>query len=543
MKILVIGGVAAGTKTAAKLKREDKNYDVTLITRDKHISYAGCGLPYYIGGVIEDKKDLIVKTPEEFEKFTGVQVFTQLEAKEISKNSKEVEVQDLSSGEIKKLNYDKLVIATGASPFVPAMEGKDLEGVFTIRTPEDAVKIREAVEQGDVKRAVVIGGGFIGIEVAENLIEQGVKVTLIEMAPQILPGFDIEIAHIAQEHLLDKGIMPLMEEQVISIEGANRVEKVITDKRKIKADMVVMAIGVRANTEIAQRAGITLGERNAIRVNEYMETSEKDIYAVGDCAENINIITESKVWYPMGSTSNKMGRIAALNISGERAALDGVLGTTVVKIFDINTGKTGLSEQDAKSSGFNPISILVPTNDRAHYYPGAKNIVTKLIADKDSRRILGAQIIGPGVIDKPIDILATAITFKAKVEDIENLDLAYAPPFSMAMASTIVAANVLLNKMNGKVDTVTPVEFWRDKDKYRVIDLRSEDEFEEKHIEGAINVPFDNINEHINHIEKDKNLVLVCRVGKIAYIAYKKLKALGYKDVKILEGGMTIPQI
>ncbi|HCQ90160.1 MULTISPECIES: FAD-dependent oxidoreductase [unclassified Clostridium] len=543
MKILVIGGVAAGTKTAAKLKREDKNYDVTLITRDKHISYAGCGLPYYIGGVIEDKKDLIVKTPEEFEKFTGVQVFTQLEAKEISKNSKEVEVQDLSSGEIKKLNYDKLVIATGASPFVPAMEGKDLEGVFTIRTPEDAVKIREAVEQGDVKRAVVIGGGFIGIEVAENLIEQGVKVTLIEMAPQILPGFDIEIAHIAQEHLLDKGIMPLMEEQVISIEGANRVEKVITDKRKIKADMVVMAIGVRANTEIAQRAGITLGERNAIRVNEYMETSEKDIYAVGDCAENINIITESKVWYPMGSTSNKMGRIAALNISGERAALDGVLGTTVVKIFDINTGKTGLSEQDAKSSGFNTISILVPTNDRAHYYPGAKNIVTKLIADKDSRRILGAQIIGPGVIDKPIDILATAITFKAKVEDIENLDLAYAPPFSMAMASTIVAANVLLNKMNGKVDTVTPIEFRQDKDKYRVIDLRSEDEFEEKHIEGAINIPFDNINEHINHIEKNENLILVCRVGKIAYIAYKKLKALGYKDIKILEGGMTIPQI
>ncbi len=543
MKILVIGGVAAGTKTAAKLKREDKNYDVTLITRDKHISYAGCGLPYYIGGVIEDKKDLIVKTPEEFEKFTGVQVFTQLEAKEISKNSKEVEVQDLSSGEIKKLNYDKLVIATGASPFVPAMEGKDLEGVFTIRTPEDAVEIREVVEQGDVKRVVVIGGGFIGIEVAENLIEQGVKVTLIEMAPQILPGFDMEIAHIAQEHLLDKGIMPLMEEQVISIEGTNRVEKVITDKRKIKADMVVMAIGVRANTEIAQRAGITLGERNAIRVNEYMETSEKDIYAVGDCAENINIITESKVWYPMGSTSNKMGRIAALNISGERAAFDGVLGTTVVKIFDINTGKTGLSEQDAKSSGFNPISILVPTNDRAHYYPGAKNIVTKLIADKDSRRILGAQIIGPGVIDKPIDILATAITFKAKVEDIENLDLAYAPPFSMAMASTIVAANVLLNKMNGKVDTVTPAEFWRDKDKYRVIDLRSEDEFEEKHIKGAINIPFDNINEHINHIEKNENLILVCRVGKIAYIAYKKLKALGYKDVKILEGGMTIPQI
>jgi len=543
VKILVIGGVAAGTKTAAKLKREDENYDVTLITRDKHISYAGCGLPYYIGGVIEDKKDLIVKTPEEFEKFTGVQVFTQLEAKEILKSSKEVEVQDLSSGEIKKLNYDKLVIATGASPFVPAMKGKDLEGVFTIRTPEDAVEIREAVDQGDVKRVVVIGGGFIGIEVAENLIEQGVKVTLIEMASQILPGFDMEISHIAHEHLLDKGIMPLMEEQVISIEGANRVEKVITDKRKIKADMVVMAIGVRANTEIAQRAGITLGERNAIRVNEYMETSEKDIYAVGDCAENINIITESKAWYPMGSTSNKMGRIAALNISGERAALDGVLGTTVVKIFDINTGKTGLSEQDAKSSGFNPISILVPTNDRAHYYPGAKNIVTKLIADKDSRRILGAQIIGPGVIDKPIDILATAITFKAKVEDIENLDLAYAPPFSMAMASTIVAANVLLNKMNGKVDTVTPVEFWRDKDKYRVIDLRSEDEFEEKHIEGAINIPFDNINEHINDIEKNENLILVCRVGKIAYIAYKKLKALGYKDVKILEGGMTIPQI
>lgn len=542
MNTLIIGGVAAGTKAAAKLKRENSEYKVTLITKEKNISYAGCGLPYYIGGIIEDKKDLIVKTPEEFERLTGVQVFTEIEAKEILTATKEVKALNLATGEEKTLKYDSLIIATGAAPLVPPLEGGHLKGLYTVRTPEDAIKIREAVEAGGVKRAVVVGGGFIGIEVAENLIEKGVKVTLLEMASQILPGFDEEIAIIAEEELLNKGVMALTEERVLGLEGTEKVEKVVTSKRKIKADMVIMSVGVRPNTALAKAAGIALGEKGTILVNEYMETNIKDIYAVGDCAECKNLLSGKKAWYPMGSTANKMGRAAAINISGGKAEIKGFLGTTIVKIFDISAGKTGLTEAGAREAGFDPVSIIVPANDKAHYYTGAKTIITKLIADKTTRRILGAQIIGGGVVDKPIDIIATAISLKGTLEDLENLDLAYAPPFSMAMASTIVAANVLINKLEGKVDTLTPKEFLDNKEDYKILDIRSEEEYEEKHIEGAVSIPMASIEEQIKTISKETAILLVCRIGRSAYVAFKKLKALGYKNVKILEGGMAIPQ-
>lgn len=540
-KVLIIGGVAAGTKAAAKIKRENPKFDVTIITKDEHISYAGCGLPYYIGGVIEDKRDLVVKTPEEFQALTGAKVFIKHEALDIDKKNKKVKVLDLTSEELKEFSYDKLLIATGASPFIPALDGINLKNIYTIRKVEDALNIREAIQSKNIKRAVVVGGGFIGLEVAENLAEQGVRVTIFELDPHILPGFDADVAAIAQEHLLDKGVMVLTNEKVTALEGTETVERVITDNGKIKTDLVIMSIGVKPNVELAKKAGIELGVTGAIKINEYMETSTEDIYAVGDCAENINLITNSNVWYPMGSTANKMGRIAALNITnpGNKDSLKGVLGTTVVKLFDLNACKTGISERDAKKLGYDAVSVLVPANDKAHYYPGFKMVATKLIADKATHKILGAQIIGQGVVDKPIDIIATAITFGGKVEDLEKLDLAYAPPFSMAMSSTIVASNVLLNKLNGKVDTISQIELKEKLNEVQIIDVRDEAAFNENSIEGAINIPLSQLGSRANEINKDKEIVLTCKIGKNAYLAYLKLKDMGYENIKILDGGIS----
>ncbi len=540
-KVLVIGAVAAGTKAAAKMKREDPKAEIMVVTRDEYISYAGCGLPYYIGGVIEEKKELIVKTPEDFKLLTGIDIFTKHEAIKIDKDLKIVDVKDLLTGEVKQCTYDHLVIATGASPFVPPIEGTALLGVYTVRTVNDAQAIRELLDQGKVKKAVVIGGGFIGLEVAENLHDKGIEVSIVELVPHILPPFDEEMALYAQNYMVDQGVHIYTSEKVLSLAGEDgRVTKVITDQREIGADLVIMSVGVRPNHQLVKEIGLELGPTGAIKVNEYMETSEKSIYAVGDCAENINLITGQPAWYPMGSTANKMGRIAGINIgSKEKDSLKGVLGTTIVKLFKLNAGKTGLSERDAIRAGFEVETALVPANDRAHYYPGYREIITKLIVDKASHKILGAQVVGEGVVDKPIDIIATAITFGAKVQDLEKLDLAYAPPFSMAMASTILAANVLVNKLMGRVKGIGPIEMRDRVHELQVVDVRDEGSFMVGTIPGAVNIPSAELYKRVTELDKDKETVLVCKVGKNAYLTYLKLKELGFVRVRILEGGMN----
>lgn len=540
-KILIIGAVAAGTKTAAKLKRENPNLDVTVITRDDYISYAGCGLPYYVGGVIEEKRELVVKTPEDFKLITGVDVHIKHEAIDIDKHNKIVEVKVLTTGETKEFKYDKLVFATGASPFIPPIEGNGLKGVFSLRKVEDAIAIRELLDNGKIKKAVVVGGGFIGLETAENLFEKGIDVTLIELAPHILPGFDEEIALYAQNYMSDKGINILTTEKAVAIKGTGKVEKVITNKRELDAEIVVMSVGVRPNVELAKAIGVEIGKTGAIKVNESMETNVSDVYAVGDCAESTNLITGNPAWYPMGSTANKMGRVAGININGDtdKDSLRGVLGTTVVKLFGLNAAKTGLSEMAAKKEGYNTISVLVPGNDKAHYYPGYRMIITKLIADKDTHKVLGAQVIGEGVVDKPIDIIATAITLGAKVEDLEKLDLAYAPPFSMAMSTTILAANVLLNKLKNKIDSISPVELKDRMDNVVILDVRDEASNMISSIPGAINIYSEELYMRADELDKNKETVMVCKIGKNAYLSYIKLKEMGFKNLKVLEGGMT----
>lgn len=535
MNVLVIGGVAAGTKTAAKLKRENRDFNVTLITKGENISYAGCGLPYYVGGVIEDKSDLIVNTPKSFSDLTQVEVKTSVEALEIDKDKKIVKAFDIQNKKEIIFNYDKLVIATGADPIKPPIEGIDLEGVFYMRTPDDAIAVREVVETNNVKRAVVVGGGFIGLEVAENLHEMGVKTTLVEAMDHIMPGFDDEVSSYVENELIENGIMVLTGERLTSIEGDEKVSKVRTDKRAMKADMIVMSVGIRANSNIAETCGLELESNKTIKVNEYMQTNDEDIYAVGDCVTVKNILSGKPVWSPMGSSANKEGRCLAKTLAGKKTEFNGVLGTGIVKLLNLNAARTGLTEKEALNLGYNVESVLVPIDDKAHYYPGSKMIIIKLISDKDNKKVLGAQVFGEGNVDKHIDVISTAITFNATINDLQNLDLAYAPPFSTAIHPVGHAANVLLNKIDGDVKTLRYEEFLENQESYKLADVNKTPQ-----LEGVTYIDLTQLNGKLDGFELDDKILLVCARGKRAYLAYNRMKHFGYKDVQVLEGGLAL---
>lgn len=535
MDILVIGGVAAGTKTAAKLKREHRDYNVTIITMGKDISYAGCGLPYYIGGVIENKESLIVNTPENFEKLTQVKVITNTEALKINRDSKIVSTKNVVTNEEKEFKYDKLVIATGADPIKPNLDGINLKGVYYVRTPEDAIKLRDIIENDEIKRAVVVGGGFIGLEIAENLLENNIKTTVIDASESIPPGFDKEISLYLQEKLIDNGIMVLTNEKVVSIIGDEKVSKIKTDKRVIKADLVIMSVGIKPNTKIAEECGLNLEDNKTISVDYNMQTSDENIFAVGDCASVKNIITNKVTWSPMGSSANKEGRCVARTIAGKESKFKGVLGTSIVKLLDINAARTGLTEEEAISLGYNTESVIVPLDDKAHYYPGAGLLFIKLIADIDSEKILGAQVFGKGSVDKQIDTVATAIHFGGKLSDLQDLDLAYAPPFSTAISPLGHAANVLLNKITEGVKIVRFEDFIENKDSYKIVDVNKVPT-----LENALYLDLSSIDGKIENLNYDDKILLVCARGKRAYLTYNRMKYYGYKDVNILEGGLSL---
>lgn len=543
-KLLVIGGVAAGTKAASKARRENPNLEITILTKDEYISYAGCGLPYFIGEVIAEKRELLVRTPEDFKREQNIDVLIKHQAVKIDKENKKVYAIDLNNSENKVFEYDKLIIATGARPIVPELPGKDLKNIFTVRSVNDAFTMRERVSENKVQKAVVIGGGFIGLEMAENLKEKGIEVTVIELADHILPSFDAEMALYAQNYLIEQGVAVQTNEEVVAFKGNDKgkVTAVITDQKEYSADLVVLSMGVIPNSEIAKEAGIELGYKNTIAVNEYMETNVKDIYAVGDVAQNINLISRKSVWYPMGSTANKMGRIAGANVvHGPVDKLDGVLGTTVVKLFELNAAKTGLSQREAVELGYKVKTILVPGDDIAHYYPGYRKIYTKLIIDTENHKILGGQVIGTGVVDKPIDILVTAITLGATYEMLSKLDLAYAPPFSTAMCTTIVSSNVLHNVVTDRVIKVNSIELQElmKNGNVQVIDIRTEPEYMICSIPGAVHLPKEEILERLDELDIEKLKVLVCNVGKAAFLTYLKLKNAGIQNIAILEGGLS----
>lgn len=538
MKVLVLGGVAAGTKVAAKLMREDRGNEVVVLNKGENISYAGCGLPYYVGHVIEDREQLIVNTPEKYSKLTGVTVLTETEAVKVDPEAKKVVAKNVKTGEEQTHEYDKLVISVGASPIKPPIEGCDLENVFFVRTPEDAIKIRDVVDAGNIKRAVVVGAGYIGLEIAENLKLQGVRPFVLDMAEHALPGFDPEMAEYVEGKLQESGIPVVTGVAVTGIEGDGKVEKVITSKKAYKADLVVLSAGIRPNTAFLDGTGLEMF-KGTILTNEKGETNLPDIYAAGDCAMVHNALTGKAAWSPMGSTANISGRLIAQNMMGAELGYRGVLGTAVCKLPGLNVGRTGLTEAQAQAEGFHPVSVITVVDDKAHYFPGAGTFVIKMIADKDSLKLLGVQAIGAGAVDKVVDIAVTGIMLKGTLTDLADMDLAYAPPFSTAIHPFEHTLNVLMNKINGKFETFTPAEYAAGAaEGYKVVDACLAPS-----IEGAPYVELTTVEGPVDGLDPEENILLVCNKGKRAYLLQNRLKFYGYKNTKVLEGGITFNDV
>ena len=539
MKILVIGGVAAGTKAAAKCKRENRADEVLVITKSADISYAGCGLPYYVGGSIEDKAELIVNTPQKYQGLTGVEVRTLREATHVDPAAKKVTVKNLENGQEEVYEYDKLIVATGASAVKPPIAGVNLGGVFPMRAPDDAVTMRDYLQAYGVKKAVVIGGGFIGLELAENLFDRGVSVTVVELANQLMANvLDPEMAGYVKRHLQQKGIRVLTGAKATAIVGEGNVEGVQTDAGLLPCGAVVLSAGIRPNTGFLSDTGIEM-VKGTILVDEHLATNVADIYAAGDCAMVKNRLTGKAQWSPMGSSANLEGRTLAQDLGGSDKKYPGVLGTGVVKLPGLNAGRTGLTEAAAREEGYHVETVLAVTDDKAHYYPDAAFFITKLIADKDTHQLLGVQVLGPGAVDKMVDIAVMGMSMGAKLEDFENLDFAYAPPFSTAIHPFVQAVYVLENKLSGVMDSMTPAQYANgDAKGYTVIDVNPQPT-----IRGAVFVDLSKVNGPLEGIEKDARLLLVCGRGKRAYFLQNRLKFYGYTNTLVLEGATTFNEV
>ncbi len=534
MKVVVIGGVAAGTKAAAKIKREDRSAQVDIYTKSNEISYAGCGLPYYVGGDIETRDELIVNSPEKFSSLTGASVYIGQEAICVDAKAKTVVFKSTVDGSLQTIDYDKLIVASGASPIVPNIDGVDRKGVFAVRTPDDAIAIRTYIENNNCKKAVVVGAGFIGMEMAENLLAQKLSVTVIDMANQILPNIlDPEMAGFAARELRKGGMRILTKTAVSSLKGENAITSVVTSAGELPADLLILSIGIRPATAFIESTGIEM-MHGTIAVDAYQKSSIEDIYAVGDCAMVKNRITGEPQWSAMGSTANITARCLAKTLTGTSSMYGGCLGTGVVKLSPaLSAGRTGLSEEQAVSAGYDVETVVCVSDDKAHYYPDSSVFITKLIADKDTARLLGMQVLGGGAVDKMTDIAVVGISAGLKVSDFDTMDMAYAPPFSTAIHPFVQACYVLQNKMNGAFETFTPAEYLAGKAKdYRVIDVQPEAK-----IFGATWVDLGKVNSEIEGIDKDEKLLLVCTRGKRGYFLQNRLKYYGYTSTRVLEGG------
>lgn len=544
--IVIIGGVACGPKAASRARRCDPQAKITMIERGDVISYAACGLTYYITGVLEGRDILVARTPWYFKNVMDIDVLTGTQVLGINRAAHQVETVDSKTGERSVVNYDKLVLATGAKPIVPPLEGRNLKGIFTLKTIQDADAILGFIASHKVEKAIILGAGLIGIEAAEALIRLGLNVTVVEALDWVLPTLlDKEVAAFLSRHLEEKGLNLLLGQKVIGFEGDNggRVSYVITDKAKLETDVALLAIGVRPNINLAQDANLDIGPTGAISVNDYLETSDPDIHAGGDCVENTSLITGSKVYTPMGSTANKHGRVIGTNVIGGRDRFPGVLGTVMLKAFDYNVGRVGLSEKEAQAAGFEVVTALVPLRDHAGYYPGDEEILVKLLADVATHRILGGQVVGRGEAAKRNDVLATALTFGCKAQVLANLDLGYSPPYNSSMDPLHHAANVILNKCSGLAKALSPAEVKtkidRDED-FVFLDVREADEWQEWRIEApqVKLLPHTVLREQLDKLPKDKEIVTVCLRSVRAYHAQRTLEGAGFEDVKFMDGSL-----
>jgi len=539
--LIIIGGVAAGTKAAAKARRDDPDLKITLYTEGRHISYSACGMPYYIEDIIKDEKKLIVRTPEYFKEKENIDIFIRHRVTKILPEEHRVEIINLETGEKFFDQYSKLLIATGARAFVPPIDGVELKNVFVLKEIEDAVAIKEAVNSS--RNVVIAGGGYIGIELLESFSAYNTDITMLERAPQILNNFDADFASQVQNYLTgQKNIKIITNDGIKRLIGDDNgfVKQVETDNGNfIDADVVILAIGVRPNIEVAKDAGIEIGEAGAIKVNPRMQTNIADIFAAGDCTETINMVTGKNVWIPLGSTANKMGRVAAINITGGHEEFKGVLGSMAVKAFDFTISKTGLSEKEAKEQGYDYVLAILTHRDKSGYMPDAQDITIKMLAEKISGRLLGAQIIGKGNADKRVNVIATALTAKMTVEEFMQTDLSYAPPYSSSIDPLLVAAQILQSKLKKSIESISPEElqkYLEKKKKCAIIDIRTPSEFKKWHIESSENLSFGDIDEKLS--EMNQEIILCCDGGMESFMATKQLIKKGFKNIKFVDGGI-----
>jgi NADPH-dependent 2,4-dienoyl-CoA reductase/sulfur reductase-like enzyme/rhodanese-related sulfurtransferase len=554
MKVVIVGGVAAGPKTASRINRLQPDAEVTLLDKGKFLSYAGCGLPYYISGVVKEQKELmctpagVIRDPVFFQNVKNVKAECGVEVTQIDRDSKRVQVRDVSGGNERWLPYDKLVLATGASPVVPPIPGIDKKNIFTLHSIQDADAIKGLLADGRALDVVIVGGGLIGVEMTEALVERGCNVTLVEMLPQVLSMVDWEMARLVEKHMQSKGVRILTNTRALSFEGAPNapevVSKVCTTQGTLPADLVILAIGVRPNVKLARDAGLAIGETTGgICVDDHLRTSDPNIYAAGDCVENIDRQTGRPCYVPLGSTANKHGRIVADNICGGDEVFPGVLASSVCKVFDYAVGRTGLSENAARALGFDVIVTLTPGPDQAHFMPTAKTVFMKLVADRITGRLLGVQAVGPGEGAKRVDIAATAISGGMTIDDVANLDLCYAPPISPAMDNLITAANVARNKRDGHMVGISPLEVhckMERGDDFLFLDVRSPAEYADLHLPNSELIPLGGLRKRLAEVPKDKEIVTFCKVSLRGYEAARILTAAGYENVKVMDGGIAM---
>ncbi len=551
-KILIIGGVACGAKTASRLSRISSDTEITILERGSDLSYANCGFPFYIGDEIKDASGLIqtgfgvARDSSYFEDYVGAKALTGHEAIEIDREKKSVAVKLISTGEVKNFPYDKLVIATGASPIRPDLPGINLKNVFTLWTLRDTLKVYDAIlaEKKTGLKVTVVGAGLVGTETAEALKRRGADVVLLDALSR--PLFALageEFGILIQKELERNGIKFYGCEKLMSLHGDTEVREVKTDKRSIEADMVIVSIGVRPNIDMARNAGLKIGAR-AISVNEHMQTSDPDIYAGGDCAETFNIITGKPAWQPMGSTANRHGRVIADNLAGMPSRFGGVEGTAIVRVFNWTLGKTGITSQEAKDAGFDPIEIITSNPDLPNFMPECNLTIMRLIADKRTGKILGMQTLGPGKIDKRLDIAVTAIKGGLTIEDMADTDLAYAPPFAAASDPVTHAANAMRNKLAGLVKCVAPQELKKRTDsgeKVLLLDVRTLNEVKKfGYVAGEnLRIPLGEMRRRFKEVPRDRPVVIICKLGSRAWSAFSILSQAGYTNIEILEGGFS----
>lgn len=538
-KVLIVGGVAGGASAAARLRRLDEQAEIIIFERGEHISYANCGLPYYVGRVISDRKKLLVQTPQVMRDRFNIDVRVNSEVIEIRTDRKEVVVRE-RSGRTYSESYDFLILSPGASPVLPPIPGIEAENVFAVRSIPDVDAIKGFIEERKITGAAVVGGGFIGLEMAENLHRLGIQTFLIEMANQVLPPLDYEMAVFLHHHLRDKGINLILNDGVGSFgQKEGLVEKVVLQSgREIPVELVIMAVGVRPEVELARRAGLAVGEQGGILVNERLQTSDPHIFAIGDAIEFKDFVTGRQTVIPLAGPANKQGRIVADIIAGREAAYGGTQGTAIVKVFDLVAAATGANEKILKNLGIPYEVSYTHPGSHAGYYPGSVTMHIKLLFDPAGGKILGAQIVGREGVDKRIDVLAAAIRRGDTVFDLQELELAYAPPFSSAKDPVNMAGYVAGNIVNGDLRVI----HWHqidglDRASSLLIDVRTPAEFEAGHIPGAVNIPVDEIRRRLGEIPKDKEIVVYCRVGLRGYLAYRILVQNGFPKVRNLSGG------